>query len=106
MFEAEMPGQALDVLRQQIEVGRGAGAARFAVAAKIDPDDPEGIGESALLLEEAAMGHQAVEEHERPPFAFVLEGDLGPVSCRVTPQNNLPLRPVARDLERRISARV
>ena len=41
---------------------RGAGCA---VAAQVDGDDPEIVGERVLRAEEAAMRHQPVQQHER-----------------------------------------
>jgi hypothetical protein len=60
------------------------------VAAKIDANDPESVGQRSLRFEEPAMGHQAVEEDERPPFAFVLEGDARTVGCPELPQSPSP----------------
>jgi hypothetical protein len=56
----------------------------------VDRDHPEGLGERALPLEEAGIGHQPVKEDERAPLALVRIGDPSAVRCREVPQ---PLSP-------------
>jgi hypothetical protein len=59
------------------------------MAAKVDRDQPEGFGEGALGVEEAAIGHQPVKKHQRPALALVLICDPSAVRCRENLQNIL-----------------
>ncbi len=76
------------VLCQSLE--RGAPLLGFAVAAKIQGDEPELVGKLALGSEEAAMSHQAMQKHQGPTGTGVPIRYARPVRCREIVQTPLP----------------
>jgi hypothetical protein len=60
------------------------------MAAQVDRDDPEIFGERDLAVEEAAMRHQPVHQHDRRAAAAVAIGDMRPVRSGENVQDPSP----------------
>ena len=93
-LKVERLGQLGNVAGDPLDGRPRAGLGRRAVAAQVDGDDPEMVGELGLRAEEAAMRHQPVQQHERRALALVAIGDSRAVRCREMRSNTPP--PAAR----------
>ena len=103
-FEVERLHQLGDIRGEPLDARRRARAPRFAMPAQVDNDEPMVGGERLLRAEEAAMGQQAVEQHERCPGALVAIGDSRPIRCREMPHSPSPPRAPVRGLRPEPSA--
>ena len=64
------------------------------MAAQVDGDDPEILGEIRLGAKEAAMRHQPVQQHDRGPLPLVAIGDSRSVRSGEKVQFSLPKAPL------------
>ena len=64
------------------------------MAAQVDGDQPEVAREGVLVAEEGAVGHQAVQQHQRTAFAFLFIGDSRAVAGGEMLQTILPAAPL------------
>jgi hypothetical protein len=76
------------------------------MAAKVDANQAEIPRELLLALEEAGMGHQAVEQQQGPPLALVRIRNLSAVRCREELQTTPPPPPFSRGLAERLLVRI
>ncbi len=89
ILDLEMLKDPLDIIGEQLEIGRRA-CAGISMPPQVDADEPEAVGERPLPLEEAAMRHEAVEQQDRPAGALVLVGNLRSVACGIAAQDPPP----------------
>jgi hypothetical protein len=94
--DPERNEQSLDILCQPLDGGRFSGG--LPVAAKIYADQPEVGGQIGLRSKEAAMRHQAVEQHQRPSGTAVPIRNACAVRCPELLQNLSPAHQLSRQL--------